>query len=649
MADGGWNRERVDAFSVSFREFLNSVYVNSKELGGHTCLGEHIYRAQEMFLDGIFDALGEDKHDIYVLKSRQLGCSTIARALSLFWLGMHDGLQGAMVFDTSYNTARARREIVGMIRNLPKAIQFPRIMEDNRDGIILENDSQLLFMAAGVTNNRTGGGLGRSVGLNFVHCSEICSWTNEEGLTSFRQSLSEDYPDRLYLWESTARGFNAWHDLWSEAKDDEAKATYFFGWWAKDNQVIERDTRDWAKYGTEPPTPSEVKRIIAVKEMYDWDITPEQLAWYRKKSDPTQEREEGEPEDIYLLAEQPWTEEEAFQQTGSTFFVGERLTQISQRLATQAPPQAFRFVPGVNNFVESEFYQARTRREMELKIWEEPFQDSTYIVSADPAFGRDENNDNSAAQVVRCFADGIDQVAEYATATINPHQFAWLLWALVGYYGAKPNNRVMMICEINGPGEELWRQYQTTRQLISSGYLRGPAERKGIANIADNARTYVYQRSDSAAMGHAFQFKTQVQTKVQMLEATRNYVNTGTLFIRSQEVVEEMKVITRDGDTISAPSSKRDDRTFALALATRCWDDRIRRGLLSGNRTREAEKARLSLSIIDQYALFNRSTLDYFLKDKETQRAALVRQAIRANLRGSNGAMRRLIPATRRF
>jgi hypothetical protein len=119
--------------------------------------------------------------------------------------------------------------------------------------------------------------------------------------------------------------------------------------------------------------------------------------------------------------------------------------------------------------------------------------------------------------------------------------------------------------------------------------------------------------------------------------------------VRSIDAVEEMKSITRDGDSIGAPGNKRDDRTFALALGVRAWDEKLRRGLITGNRTRESERAKLSLSIIDQYALFNRSTLDYFLKEKQATREGAALQAMRAQRRASTGTMRRLVPATRRF
>lgn len=646
MTPGGWNPEKVAVFRDSFERFLEHVKINSKELGGGTVLAEHIYRAQQMFLDGVFDALSEDIHDIYVLKSRQLGLSTITRALSLFWLGMHDGLQGAMVFDTAYNTSRARREIIDIIAALPSALKFPTIIDNNRDALVLSNGSQLLFMQAGVKNSRAGGGLGRSTGLNFTHASEICSWVNDEGLVSFRQTLSDVYPDRLYIWESTARGYNAWYNLWQEAKADETnRRCMFFGWWSKDTQEIERGSPDFSRYGTEPPRPSELFKIKEVEKLYGWRITPEQLAWYRKKTDPTQENDEGDPDDPYLLAEQSWSETESFQATGSTFFQAEKLTECAAQLAAQPKPHAYKFWPGVD-FVTCDMQLARSRREVELQIWEEPVSDSSYIVAADPAFGHNERNNNSAVQVLRGYADCIEQVAEYASATIQPHQLAWLLWTLVGYYGSKPGSIATMICELNGPGEEVWRQYQSTKQIVQAGYLRQAARDKGIGDIFNNARSYIYTRSDSMNVGHNYQFKTQVQLKVAIMEALRNYLHNGVFRVRSMPLIEEMRTVTRDGDTIGAENDARDDRTFASALGIRAWDERVRRGLVASNRTRDAERAKVSLTMQDQWNIFQSNQLSSFFAQKASVRRQGEIATARAAWRSQIG--RRRVPVQRR-
>ena len=278
-----------------------------------------------------------------------------------------------------------------------------------------------------------------------------------------------------------------------------------------------------------------------------------------------------------------------------------------------------------------------------MKVWEEPASDSVYVVSGDPAFGHNEHNNNSAAQVLRCFADGIDQVAEYATATIDPHQFSWLLWTLVGYYGSKPGSRVLLICEVNGPGEEVWRQVDKTKLLVQQGYLRARAKEKGIADIFSNVRQYIYQRSDSMNAGHNYHWKTNSQLKEAIMTACRDYWHNGILRVRSMEAVEEAKTITRDGSTIGAEGRDRDDRIFALAMGVRAWDEKLRRGLITGNRTREADRARSSVTMEDQYALWQKNTLDMFFKSKADARTGMLRQSLRSGFR----APRRSMPARR--
>jgi hypothetical protein len=630
-----WTPAKVSAFRDGFYEFLNHVVISSKD--GRVRLGENLYRAQHMFYDTVFEALAEDIHEIFVLKSRQLGISTGTRALDLFWLGMHEGLRGSLVFDSAFNTAAARREIVESLQNLPKRLHFPGIKSDSRDALVLENDSWLMFRQAGTKNSRSGGGLGRSLGLNLSHGSEISSWASEEGVKSYRQSLSEEHEDRLYIWESTGRGYELWYRMWQEAKDDPyTKRTLFLGWWSKDNQAIPRSDARFSVYAAEPPNKRENERMDAVAKDYGWEITPEQLAWIRWKTDPSRDLDDEDPEDAITTQEQAWVEDDAFQQTGSAFFMADKLTAASARLIEEVKPQSFKFWPGLD-FVTCDMRSATTRREVEFRMWEEPVSDSVYIVSADPAFGHDEKNNNSAVQVLRCYADGVDQVGEYASATIQPHQFAWLLWTLIGYYGStRTGCRVYFIMEINGPGEEVWRQFQSTENIVRQGYLRTAAREKGIADIFQNAQKYIYTRSDSMVAGQSWQWKTNEQNKVQIMEACRNYFHNGAFLVRSMEMLEEMRTITRDGDSIGAENFNRDDRTFAAALGIRAWDERARRPMISGNRTKEAERAKRSLSIEDQWTIFQRNKLTDFFAVKERARLQMQSAAARSAWRAGS-------------
>lgn len=604
-------------------------------------LADNLYRAQIMFYETIFDGLRQDIHDFYFLKSRQLGISTGTRPLSLYWLGMHEGLRGALVFDSAFNTSAARREIEETLQNLPARLHFPKIRSKNRDALILENDSWLMFMQAGTKNSRAGGGLGRSLGLNFVHASELSSWANEEGVTSFRQALAQDFENRLFINESTARGYELWYKLYTDAQKDQlTKRTCFIGWWAKDNQIIKKNDPKFSVYGVDPPNKREEERINTVRDLYDWDVTPEQLAWYRWTTDPSRDLEEDDEEDSFLLSEQPWCESEAFQSTGSSFFMGEKLSAAMSALQDEVKPKTYRFLPGLD-FVTSDIQPAKFKREVEFRVWEEPVTDAVYVVAADPAFGHDEDNDNSAVQVLRCFADGVEQAAEFASATIHPHHFAWLLWSIIGYYGSTmPGCRVQFICEINGPGAEVWRQFQATERIVRDGYLRAAAREKGIADIFGNVSRYIYTRADSMSGGGAWMFQTSGKTKVPIMEACRGYFHNGMLLVRSMEALEEMRTITRSGDTIEAEGANRDDRTFSLALGIEGWT-KVRPSLISGNRTRAAEKAKVNISIEDQWQIYRNFQFSDFLKKSSGSRISTERQRARDQWRNASRSPRR--------
>ena len=75
-------------------------------------------------------------------------------------------------------------------------------------------------------------------------------------------ALSDKNPDRLYIWESTARGYTMWYPMWNEARADPLHCKcIFLGWWSKDSQRIDRHDKDWALYGDNiPPSKDEQRK-----------------------------------------------------------------------------------------------------------------------------------------------------------------------------------------------------------------------------------------------------------------------------------------------------------------------------------------------------------------------------------------------------
>jgi hypothetical protein len=424
--------------------------------------------------------------------------------------------------------------------------------------------------------------------------------------------------------------------MWEEARLDPHCRCLFLGWWSKPSQQIPKSDPDFLRYGEQAPTAKELYRIALVKEQYGVEITPEQLAWIRRKMDPTAQRE-GDAEAEYegnttRLQEQPWTEEDAFQQTGAVFFSPEKLTDLTNKHASNKF-QSYMYTAGVE-FTDMRVYKAPNSKSIELKVWEDPDPDASYIIGIDPAYGENENNCRSAIQVLKCFADGADQVAEYAWPLINTRQLAWVVASLLGWYGAG-RAECRYILELNGPGTAVFNEMRSLRhQVETSGYLEKQLQDQGLKDIFRNVKTFIYQRADSMGQGQNYHFKTNQNLKITILERLRDFISNGMLHVRSMATIDEMKTIAREGDTIGAPNSMKDDRVIALALAVHYWETGPRKLLINQRRTREAEAAKKRLSINDQVYLFQQNQLQAFFDSKRGQRVREQQMMRRAAWRG---------------
>ena len=104
------------------------------------------------------------------------------------------------------------------------------------------------------------------------------------------------------------------------------------------------------------------------------------------------------------------------------------------------------------------------------------------------------------------------------------------------------------------------------------------------------------------------------------MERLRDYLHQDAIILRSAELITEMRDITRDGDTIEAEGHGKDDRTYTCAMAVRGYEEKLRRGLISRNATKQASTAAKRLSMSDQAALFNQFHLEAFFKSKSNSR-----------------------------
>lgn len=615
----GWNKQRVAAFKSAFADFLKYVVIDTKDYGE---MALKLYGSQRRFLTEVFEGLERDIHHFTVLKARQLGMSTIVRVLIIFWAFMHPGLRVALVYDTDKNKQDARAEIRLFLSKLPAShrIQIAK-GGDNRDFLQFENGSRISYLVAGIKKTASSGGLGRGLGINCCGATECSSWADVEGLRSFERSLSDRFPDRLFIFESTARGFNIFRDMWLEAQDDDlAKKAIFIGWWAHEGYAIQRESPLFDRYGEEKPTEEEAEKIEQVKRLYNVDISMEQLAWFRHEYDPN--HDSGVRERMgqdFIQQELPWTEEEAFIQSGSKFFPVNQLTDLAKE-SERAPVKNYKYFMS-SDFLNTLLDEVKISRNATLRVWEEPDPTGVYCIGADPAYGSSEDADRHCAQVIRCYADGVDQVAEFCSPDGPPYQFCWVIAHLCGAYS---NARLLL--ELNGPGNAVWGEFRTLETMMRVGEMHKIAEERGLGNIFENVKHYLWKRTDALNQNPtAFHFETSTKRKIMIFERLRDFVHAKQIKVRSMECIEEMRRIVRDGDSIKGEGIEKDDRVMALALAVHAWESSERKRMIMEMRSRENEAKRKQLTHQDVYEIFNTSLMQNFFHERR-------RATIRANL-----------------
>ena len=585
LQTAAWSAERVDAFEAAFMDFLANVKIVSKEFEGAQSI--RLYGSQRLFLRSIFDGLRKDIRAYYFLKARQVGVSTVSFLLSIFYASVFPGIQGALIFDNDKNKEKFRTLLGIALGSLPETHQIG-IKKNNRDGLVFENDSTLDFLVAGEKKTTTSANLGQGKAYNFVHATECGSWADKKGLKSLERALSQRHPNRLFIFESRANGFNIWRGMWLDAQaDDLTKCAAFIGWWSNDIYSYEKGSLLYARYSAAEITKEEAEKIQAVFDQHGHEITMEQLSWYRHQKDPTQSRDtnsDDEDDDGYTDENLPWTADDAFVISGSLFFPTVVLTRIAQEIA-EKQYRGFRYHLE-NDFFSMKRLPVNNAKDATLKLWEMPNPNGIYVIGADPAFASNEASDRYVAQILRVYADGTEQVGEYCERNIETHHFAWILLDLCGMF---QNARFLL--EINGPGEAVWQAMCEMKLAIRIGYMKDDAEAAGLKNIMTNVRSYIWSRPDAVERGTAsYHYKTDGVRKFSLMTNLKSDLISGSMNLSSLECIDEMQHIVQQGTSIAASGKRKDDRVIALALANQAWHDAERKRLIAQNYTRELAK-----------------------------------------------------------
>jgi hypothetical protein len=559
---------------TQFWEFCSSLAIESKEKGLITLAPSEILGTQRYVIREIAKAVQDGIHYFVILKGRQQGITTITQALDLFWHFRHPGMQGTMVANDEVNRDVFKSTFSMYMEGLPRKWKIP-VVAHNRTFLSLANRSRMVYQVAG---SRKGGQLGRGKAITYLHGTEVSSWGDEEGLASLIESLAQTNPERLYIWESTARGPNMFQQMWDIAKVSRTQKAIFVGWWRNEFYRCNKGTRIYETYWDGRLTAEEKTWVKEVKRLYGVDIEPEQIAWWRWTV------AERIGDETLAYQEHPPTEEYAFVLTGSQFFSITRIND-AYKIAKRAPFKCYKLGFGAH-FKDTVLLNTNPAN-VTLRIWEAPVDGGVYVLGADPAYGSSDWADKFAIQVYRCYSDRIVQVAEFCDAQCSVYQFAWIICYLAGAY-----KNAYLNLETNGPGHAVLTELRNMRLTV--GTIEGGGNH-AIADVAANIKHYLWRRPDSYGTTSSLHWLTTNNSKHRMFNAFKDAFERNIAVVNSMECLQEMKTIVNDEGSIEAPGRLKDDRCVASCLATIMWVDVIRpklaRGGASYDRSQSVEKA----------------------------------------------------------
>ena len=553
----------MDFDLAKFYKFCAELKIETKEEGLKK-MGK-LLGTQTYVMEEIDKGLKEDVHFFVILKGRQLGITTVSLALDLYWQFTHPGWQGTLVSDTEENRDMFRSTLGMYIDGLPKEYKIP-LVAHNRNQMVLKNRSRIFYQIAG---NKAR--LGQGKAITYLHATETASWGNDEGLASLIASLAEKNPQRLYIFESTAQGFNMFHDMYKTAKRARTQRAIFCGWWRNEYYSVGPETKEYKVYWDGKLKPEEKEWVREIKKLYGVEVNSRQIAWWRWKM------AEGIKDETLMYQEFPPTEDYAFVMTGTSFFSNSRCTDAAKHAKT-LEYECYRYAFG-QLFQDTECLPSSDRLAT-LRIWQQPVDTAYYVIGADPAYGSSDWADRFCIQVYRVYADGLDQVAEFATSELNTYQFAWVIAHLAGAYKNSTLN-----LEVNGPGQAVINELRNLKRLATAMQGRMATD---MMDVLGSMQNYIWRRNDSmGGLSNSIGFLTTSSSKERMLSYMKDYFERGMMGIFSMDLLEEMKGIVRENGFIGAPGRGKDDRVIAAALATIAWAEQVQPRLIGMRLSKE--------------------------------------------------------------
>jgi hypothetical protein len=457
---------------------------------------------------------------LVILKTRQLGISTVIQAIIFALLRMRPNTTGIVVAQTREATKGIFKNVKTHYDFLPKAEKDLLPVERGESGI-LELKYKTPWLSQFIV--RVGEKGVRSQMVNFAHVSECDTIRDFKSVWSALLAAvpkKEVEPFTLIVAETTAKGKREFHSLWKQAQDPKnGMIPLFIG-------LLDDET------ARVPLEPGEVLDLSEEEAAYQekYKLDDEQIKW-------VQQRLSEMFGDWNLFnSEYPIEADLAFGSGVGEFF---KDAKIKEHLASARAP-IFRG--------RIEYKDARSPKlkltELpygETTIWEHPLPGVRYVIGGDVGHGI--FRDYTVAFVKRC--DTRRTVAQWRTNKIAPGRAAVDLFCLGAYY-----RYPLMGIENNGPGIAMLT-------ILQDGHSEFPQTKSGYPAL-------YYQVSIDKKIqveSQRFGFATTGKSKTAVLEAYRNMYNTGIIPVDSKELLWEMDGFFYDSITRECAQSNQDPQS----------------------------------------------------------------------------------------
>jgi len=288
----------------------------------------------------------------FILKPRQVGCSTLIEALFYHDTRLNPNRRTVVIAHDLDSTQRIFDMVLLFEKMLPESARAkqPTQRSSRRELYWPQLNSQFYVGTAGAVT------FGRGQTIDNVHASEFAFWPKpQEALTSILEAVP---PQGKVVIETTPHGQNYAYEFWQKQAEGDPNLPHFrrhfFSWW---------DDPGYRLTGSLDPTTrtDDEQALIAQHNLED-----SQILWRRaKRFQLGQQFDQEYPEDPVRC----------FLRSGRPVFGDEALNGLQHR-----------------PWLSGDEHEA---------IWEEPIPQARYLIGADPAEGLVQGDPSSAVVIVR--------------------------------------------------------------------------------------------------------------------------------------------------------------------------------------------------------------------------------------------------------